>query len=266
MVKLTEMVLDDLVAGELSRDQYRAVLRQLEATPDGWRRLALAFLEDQALKQDLGQLLGEHSAASLGIWSEHVETRGTDGARSLGLVQSAALGVEGKVAESDDRLGECRTISEANDGKGQAELRVWGGSGGHGRLEWLTRFTSLAALLLVSFTIGWFGSDVKGWRSASSPTQEGSVSSQTSASNSRSDVAAADLSDGQPAIQSSQLQYVADGLIPWQQRPPEYLERLQQSGQIELEFSDAFVPVEYGEELQLVPVRQYRVRPKVFSY
>lgn len=266
MVKLTEMVLDGLVAGELSGDQYRAVLRQLEATPDGWKRCALAFLEDQAFKQDLNQLLGEHSAADAGIWSEPIETGETNGLSSLGLVQSAALGVEGRVAESDHRLGERRTTGDPSDGKGQADIRAWGGSGGHGRLEWLTRFTSLAALLLVSFTVGWFGSDVKGWRSTSSPKQEGSVSSQTSASNSRSDVAAANLSDGQPAIQSSQLQYVADGLIPWQQRPPEYLERLQQSGQIELEFSDAFVPVEYGEELQLVPVRQYRVRPKVFSY
>ena len=196
MVKLTEMVLDDLVAGELSGDQYRAVLRQLDATPDGWKRCALAFLEDQAFREDLGQLLGEQPAADVGIWSEHDESHRSKDMRSCGLVPESNFG--GKPRSRNQMPGQWGRRLTAINARAtvQPAVRVWGGSGGHGRLEWLTRFTSLAALLLVSFTIGWFGSDVQGWRPASSRSQGGSVPSQSSANNSRSDVAAADVSDG----------------------------------------------------------------------
>ena len=47
--------LDRLVAGELADNNRRALLLKLEATPDGWRRCALAFLEDQAWRTALGQ-------------------------------------------------------------------------------------------------------------------------------------------------------------------------------------------------------------------
>jgi len=45
--------LDRLVDGELSPERYRAMLAALDATPDGWRRCALGFLEAQALQQEL---------------------------------------------------------------------------------------------------------------------------------------------------------------------------------------------------------------------
>lgn len=50
-----EIALDRLVDGELSREEYAAMLRSLDQTPDGWRRCALAFLEAQAWQHDLGQ-------------------------------------------------------------------------------------------------------------------------------------------------------------------------------------------------------------------
>jgi hypothetical protein len=62
---------DRLVDGELSREEYHDLLRSLDRHPDGWRRCALAFLEAQALRQALGQLVGETSlpchAASLSV-------------------------------------------------------------------------------------------------------------------------------------------------------------------------------------------------------
>jgi hypothetical protein len=45
--------LDRLVDGELSPAEYRSLLASLDDQPDGWRRCALAFLEAQALGQDL---------------------------------------------------------------------------------------------------------------------------------------------------------------------------------------------------------------------
>lgn len=51
--------LDRLVDGELSDDEYRSVLAALDKTPDGWRRCAMAFLEAQAWRQELGELRTE---------------------------------------------------------------------------------------------------------------------------------------------------------------------------------------------------------------
>lgn len=45
---------DRLVDGELSAEEYRALLASLEDEPGGWRRCALAFLESQALGRELG--------------------------------------------------------------------------------------------------------------------------------------------------------------------------------------------------------------------
>ena len=53
--------LDLLVDGELSEADRRALLLQLEHEPDGWRRCALAFLEAQCWKAELGQMA--HNAA-----------------------------------------------------------------------------------------------------------------------------------------------------------------------------------------------------------
>ena len=47
--------LDRLVAGNLTGVERRALLVKLESSPDGWRRCALAFLEDQAWRTALGQ-------------------------------------------------------------------------------------------------------------------------------------------------------------------------------------------------------------------
>jgi hypothetical protein len=46
--------LDRLVDGELSETDRRDLLLQLEREPEGWRRCALAFLEAQCWRQELG--------------------------------------------------------------------------------------------------------------------------------------------------------------------------------------------------------------------
>lgn len=50
-------LLDRLVDGELAEDERRALLRRLEADPDGWRCCALAFLESQAWREALRPLV-----------------------------------------------------------------------------------------------------------------------------------------------------------------------------------------------------------------
>jgi hypothetical protein len=46
--------LERLVDGELSPDEYRTLLASLEEEPGLWKQCALAFLEAQALRQELG--------------------------------------------------------------------------------------------------------------------------------------------------------------------------------------------------------------------
>ncbi len=47
----TDEQVDRLVDGELSLAEQRALLEQIEASPNGWRRVGLAFLEAQSLRQ-----------------------------------------------------------------------------------------------------------------------------------------------------------------------------------------------------------------------
>ena len=51
-----ERQFDLLVDGELSEADRRTLLLQLEHDPDGWRRCALAFLEAQCWKTELGRI------------------------------------------------------------------------------------------------------------------------------------------------------------------------------------------------------------------
>ena len=51
--------IDRLVDGEVSAMEQRALLARLDEEHDGWRRLALAFVESQSWQQELGGLLEE---------------------------------------------------------------------------------------------------------------------------------------------------------------------------------------------------------------
>ena len=62
-----EQQLERLVDGELDEPIRRALIEQLSETPDGWRRCALAFLEDQCWREALPSITsaaGEEDIAS----------------------------------------------------------------------------------------------------------------------------------------------------------------------------------------------------------
>jgi negative regulator of sigma E activity len=60
----SERRLDSLVDGELNETERRELLLRLEHDPDGWRRCALAFLEAQCWKAELGQMVARPKKAS----------------------------------------------------------------------------------------------------------------------------------------------------------------------------------------------------------
>lgn len=58
--------LDRLIDGEITPVQTRELLARLDHEPDGWRRLALGFLEAQVLRRELGEIAAprqQHEAA-----------------------------------------------------------------------------------------------------------------------------------------------------------------------------------------------------------
>lgn len=59
--------LDRLVDGELSSGDRRAVLLALDRESDGWRRLALAFLESQAMRQSFSSTKAGAATASMSL-------------------------------------------------------------------------------------------------------------------------------------------------------------------------------------------------------
>src|SRR5262245_4087716 len=64
MTPADELSFDRLVDGELSPAEYRDLLAGLDAAPEGWKRLALAFLEAQALGCELGKVREELATRS----------------------------------------------------------------------------------------------------------------------------------------------------------------------------------------------------------
>ncbi len=62
-------LLDRLVDGELSREEYQQALRTLSDQPGGWRQCALAFLESQAWRQSLEAFTGKSSESGGGMSS-----------------------------------------------------------------------------------------------------------------------------------------------------------------------------------------------------
>ncbi|NLY01393.1 MAG: hypothetical protein GXY83_35325 [Rhodopirellula sp.] len=58
-------VFDLLVDGELTESQRRELLTSLDASPDGWRRCALAFLESQCWKEEFGEIRRDAEARAV---------------------------------------------------------------------------------------------------------------------------------------------------------------------------------------------------------
>jgi hypothetical protein len=55
---------DRMVDGELEESAQRELLARLDDEPDGWRRLALAYVESQALCRELPAILAESSSSA----------------------------------------------------------------------------------------------------------------------------------------------------------------------------------------------------------
>lgn len=96
--KIDQHLLDLLVDGELDESKRRELLARLDDTEDGWRRCALAFLENQCLGTELGHLArvppAEASRKKLTDRSSFLGRHwGTLAAMAVSFLVALALGV-----------------------------------------------------------------------------------------------------------------------------------------------------------------------------
>jgi hypothetical protein len=84
-----ELRFDRLVDGELSDQEYRALLTALDEEPNGWRRCALAFLEARALGQELCRLR-DRALLDAGARIEPPRMQGRSSRRWLSQLATAA--------------------------------------------------------------------------------------------------------------------------------------------------------------------------------
>lgn len=109
---------DRLVDGELPEDARREFLSRLDSVADGWRRLALTFLEAQAWRESMGKLLTPEQGAREPFPQKEVASP--------------------------------RAVARAE--KKSARARPWGAE------RWLLDILALAAVFMIALALGgWLG-------------------------------------------------------------------------------------------------------------
>lgn len=238
--------LDELVAGNLQGDQYRKALQALDAQPQRWRDCALAFLEEQALAQEL-QALAQGNVG----WSDAADVDMSS------LSQEPARGFS-----LASPLDDTRAALPGSHVSATSELRQ------ASRMRWMQRLTSLAALLLISFTIGWVGSDFLDGSGAATAEPTGNLAGNSGSGPFREPASGGDIQSGiGPSNLLTDFHLAGERFVPIDREVPEELREMERRGMIRIETSDAFLPMDLGNgSSAIVPVQQYRVTPVIYTY
>lgn len=272
-VKLDARILDELVSGNLHGEQYRSVLLALEANPQWWRPCALAFLEEQALTQDLKSLMKGNIDWSIDKPAKESPASQPMAAFANGLRDQADEFSTDEFPADEFPSNEF-PVDEFPVDAASSAARVQ-----LGRSAWTPRLLAqrigvLAAMLFLSFTIGWMGA---GFRDQIGTAEFGGTSGISGTTN------AGLLGGGlglpaQPPPRESPVNDSQLGSIPiptifgnqFQPMDREFeskLRQLQVAGLINIETIESIVPVklEDGSSV-IVPVQQYRLTPVSYSY
>ena len=86
--EITSAMIDRMAEGVLSPAELRAAVAILEASPDGWKRLAVAFLENQCLNEALRPMSPEPAVRRRRAWPRRL-------AAAAAVAASFALGWAG---------------------------------------------------------------------------------------------------------------------------------------------------------------------------
>ncbi len=242
---IDEKSIDDLVAGQLNRERYREVIRALDADPVKWRACALAFLEDQALRAELREL-----AKGTIDWCDR-----TPSATAGQLDRS-------KLESSDNVKAAYSFAAEANNLKQPAGSISERAAYAPPRLS--SHLLSTAALLMVSFTIGWLGSELIAEREQLAAPKLGSVAG----ANSTEAPAARKSEAAQPS--TMQPQFVLDQpgqFMPLDHEIPHSIRELERRGRVHLESQEGLVPQRMSDgSTVFIPVQEVRIIPATLSF
>lgn len=155
---------DLLVDGELPENARGEFLRGLDRSPDGWRRLALTFLEAQAWRRAMGELLAPERDAS----TSHSEEEGRP----------------------------IRPVARSK--RASSSVPAWGAN------RWIFEAAALAAVFMIALTLGgWLGGGL-GWKPAPSADRRVDLAGQPSASLARPDAPALAEENGTSQLVSPQ--------------------------------------------------------------
>ncbi len=206
-----ENLIDSLVSGQLTGEQYRAALRALDAKPAKWRDCALAFLEEQALQTEL-------RALAQGDINWTIEASGES---TISVVTNPHVSVENKNAK-------VASISSRLSSRARSML-------------------STAALLLVSFTVGWLGSEVLAERERSAKSESATNSLAQSPPN---------------VLQSLNDQYVVDVPGAFDRGIPRAIRQLEHDGKISVQSYEMLMGTTLEDgSAAVIPVQQLILGP-----
>lgn len=280
-IEINDEVLGELVAGSLNDDDYRKVILALDENPAQWRACALAFLEDQAIARELRAMAMEDDWL---FGNQQVEAPEH---------QRSADQSSGHQISEDD----LQTSYDVEEPASQGPVVIPAVKSRGNQQRFLMRFASLAALLLVSFSIGWMGSVLKSGSLAggnqtqvsqggATSTQAGMIAGgQTGLSSNqqlvKDDSGLANRSTAENPFSNVELEgnsnsfgsdgsvhFVSSGgMVPLDREMPKALRELERQGRVRVETFDALVSVSLEDGTSaLVPIQQYRVVPTTFSY
>lgn len=243
-LQITNEVLDELVCGSLPPARYRAVLKQLEREPSKWRDCALAFLVEQVMEAEMKDL-----ASSDIQWSP------SSAAEQVAKASTTAP----PIAESASSTQPPQPLTVASQLTARQQSTA--------RLLRLQRYTSLAAMVLVAFTIGWIGSGMRD----SGPVSNEQASSPTSAGLATTGQPRNGFEQVNPPETGSDwsqgMRFASEGYVPLDLEIPEKLRSMEKRGLIRIEIQSGLFPVELEDGTSAIfPMQLYRAVPVVHSY
>lgn len=242
-MSICDEALDQLVAGSLSRVDYRRLLAALESDPARWRDCALAFLREQALETDFKSL------ASADIDWDALPTLSRTNSITHGDVRLAS----NELSSAEPSASSCSMA-----------CKRWGTTVG----KWL----AMVGMLLVAFSGGWV-SHIIGERSrqvlsvselSENKFGQGRVTDQ--AEQSETPIATQSTGDTNSADMNS-VRFVSEQLVPIDRQMPPELRELERLGHVRIETLDAIMPINLDDgRAAIVPVQQFRIKPILFSF
>lgn len=226
--KITNDHLDELVCGDVPPKRYREILTRLDAEPEKWRDCALAFLQEQAIEAEMRKLaIGDAN------WDGTTEAK-TKVEPNTSVIQGVRRALP----------------------SGQSETE---------RLHQLQRWTSIAASVLIAFTVGWVGSGFMG----QSSVEPGVAIQQAGGSENLQLTESSPRTESLPDLNQDWNQgptFASNESLVLDNEIPDELVKLQRLG-YQIESTSRLVPVELSNgKSAIVPIKTYRALPPALPY